>query len=75
MNDADLCRANGWKVGDRLLSDVGYGPTTIELTVIGESQISAAIVSHNSVAPEGQEMLETLSGRTWRRLEDPLPAR
>jgi hypothetical protein len=75
MNDADQCRANGWKVGDRLLSDVGYGPTTIELTAIGESQISATIVSHNGVAPEGQEILETLSGRTWRRLEDPLPAR
>jgi hypothetical protein len=75
MNDADQCRANGWKVGDRLLSDVGYGPTTIELTAIGESQISATIVSHNGVAPEGQEILKTLSGRTWRRLEDPLPAR
>ena len=41
MNDADLCRANGWKAGYCLLSDVGYGPTTIELTVIGESQISS----------------------------------
>ena len=56
MNDADQCRANGWKVGDSLLSDVGYGPTMIELTAIGESQISATIVSHNGVAPEGQEI-------------------
>jgi hypothetical protein len=75
MNDAEQCRANGWKVGDRLMSDEGYGPTAIELTAIGESQITATVVSHNGVTPEQPEMVETLSGRTWRRLEDPLPAR
>ena len=75
MNDADQCRANGWVVGDRLIGDEGYGPTLIELTAIGESRISASIVSHNGVARERDEVLETLAGRTWRRLEDPLPAR
>jgi hypothetical protein len=75
MNDADQCRANGWKVGDRLMSDVGYGPMTIELLDIGESRISATVVSQNGTPPEKEERLESLSGRTWRRLEDPLPAR
>ncbi len=75
MNDADQCRANGWTVGDRLMGDEGFGPTLIELTAIGESEISATIISHNGVALEHKEELSTLSGRTWRRLEDPLPAR
>lgn len=75
MNDADLCRAKGWGVGDRLIGDEGEGPTLIELTAVGESRISATIISHNGLALERDEVLETLSGRTWRRLEDPLPAR
>ena len=29
MNDADQCRDKGWKVGDRLMGDDGYGPTLV----------------------------------------------
>jgi hypothetical protein len=75
MTDAELCRANGWKVGDRLMGDAGTGPTLIELTAVGERRISARIISHNGVALKHAETLETLDGRTWHRLEDPLPAR
>lgn len=75
MDDIEQCRMNDWKVGDRLISDDGTGPTQIELTEIGPSGVSATVLSHNGVKLDQEETLDTLAGRTWRRLETPLPAR
>lgn len=51
---ADFCREMGWDVGQRLVGDEGYGPTTIQITAIGESLLLA-----KAIHPKPQ------SERTW----------
>lgn len=52
MSPADLCAVNGWKVGDRLVGDEGYGPTVIEITAIGWFEILAMQISHTDTSGE-----------------------
>ena len=67
MNDAEICRKNGWTVGARLVGDEGYGPTVIQITAIGEENIIAREISRNGVAVVAGESSWTLSYRDWRR--------
>lgn len=63
LASAELCRRNGWGVGTRLVGDegYGYGPTTIEITGIGEALIFA-----KEVAPKQRsEAAWTLCCREW----------
>lgn len=66
MNDYELCKANGWGPGTRLIGDQGYGPTTIELTYISP-QIVVAIT--HAVAgkhlPVPRERTWSLQSRNW----------
>jgi hypothetical protein len=64
MNDADICRKNGWGIGTRLVGDEGYGPTVIEITGLGETHLLAKTISHNGKSE--LEHLWTLSCREWR---------
>lgn len=59
---ADTCRRLGWQVGDRLVSDEGYGPTTITITAIGDRQILAKSES-------GRESSWVLWCRPWVNLD------
>lgn len=69
MSDAEKCRKNGWRVGDRLVGDEGYGPTVIELTAIGRDGILAVQLSHNGDKSQHErEGHWTLSNRKWRRV-------
>lgn len=65
---ADICRANGWQVGTRLVGDEGHGPTMIEITAIGERAILAKAISEGGepiMAPEGMWFL---SYRDWQEV-------
>ena len=56
----------GFKVGDRLVGDEGYGPTVIELCYIGERRILAHTISHKELVysqPMYREETWTLSVR------------
>lgn len=64
LDDADICRRNGWKVGTRLACDEG---TTIEITAIGERHLLAKEVHP---CPR-QETTWTLSCRDWRAISGP----
>lgn len=70
ISPADVCRANGWGVGTRLVGDEGNGPTVIEITAIGRSSIMAIPISHKGkpeVCPrEGSWVLWC---RDWRLAE------
>lgn len=65
MNDANLCRKNGWGPGTRLAGDEGYGETVIEITAIGESRILCKLISHNGEPKMQIESMWTLSCRNW----------
>lgn len=67
MSDAQKCRENGWKVGDRLAGDEGYGVTVIELTAIGESGILAKGISHKGEPVDWGESYWTLWCRDWKK--------
>lgn len=65
FTDAELCRRNGWGAGTYLVGDEGYGPTTIEITAVGERCILA-----RTVAPRrASETTWTLRNRDWNRAE------
>lgn len=69
--DVDICRANGWTVGDRLVGDEGYGPTVIRITAIGEQRILAIAESHNGVPAQApSEGVWTLAHRSWQPAPD-----
>ena len=69
---AEICRANGWTVGTRLVGDEGHGPTVIEITAIGEQCILARMLRHNELdrsrlwAIYTRESIWPLSTRDWR---------
>jgi hypothetical protein len=75
MDDVDLCRANCWAAGDKLIGEDGYGTILVELTGVSADGISARVVARNGVAIHPPQPLDTLTGRSWHRYEDPLPAR
>jgi hypothetical protein len=66
-NSAEVCRANKWKAGTRLVGDEGSGPTVIEITAVGESGLLAKAISHNGKKQDPpREGSWTLSNRDWK---------
>lgn len=63
---ADICRANGWGPGARLIGDEGYGPEIIEITGLGERLLLAKSVSRKGRAVDGREGTWSLQFRDWR---------
>ena len=65
QSDADLCREMGWSQGQRLIGDEGYGPTTIQITAVGENRILA-----RAIHPRPRnENTWTLSCRDWQPVQ------
>lgn len=60
--DAETIRLNGWKVGDTLAGDEGYGEDRIRITAVGKSMI---LCCWND---EEREVPTTLSYREWRKV-------
>jgi hypothetical protein len=73
-SDADVCRANGWGPGTRLVGDEGYGPTVIEIRYVGERVIVAKAISHDGEPMDVRESVWTLSCRDWRVVDSAPPA-
>jgi hypothetical protein len=70
-SDAEECRDRGFKVGDRLVGNEGYGPTVIQLDYIGKTRILATEISHNG-EPRPMATPEdtwTLSCRDWELVQ------
>lgn len=65
-SDARLCRINGWKPGQLLVGDEGYGPTVIKITAIGEQAVLAMSITHNGKRTMDIEMCWTLKNRDWK---------
>ena len=57
---AVICRERGWKVGDRLIGDEGYGPEVIVITAIGAEKFLARREDG------GREGVWCLDAREWR---------
>ncbi len=70
LSDAERCRRNGWGPGTRLVGDEGYGPTTIEITAVGERSILAKVVHSSASHPSswGGESTWTLACRDWQEV-------
>lgn len=62
---AEFCREMGWGVGQRLVGDEGYGPTTIEITAIGEDKLLAKAI-HPKPRSENNW---TLCCRDWQPVQ------
>lgn len=66
MNDAELCRKNGWTPGTILEGDEGYGPERILITAIGEEFILARRVADTrGDSVDDSEATWTLNCRRW----------
>jgi hypothetical protein len=68
MNATDMCRTNGWNVGDSLDGDEGHGPTRIKIAAIGEELILARQTHQNGAPWDGYESLWTLAYRDWKKV-------
>lgn len=68
VSDADKCTKNGWKVGDLLEGDEGFGPTLIEITAIGDEKILARAIKHNGHPVPSYESCWKLDYRNWKRV-------
>jgi hypothetical protein len=67
-SSADECRERGFKVGDRLVGNEGYGPTVIEITAIGKESILAIMISQNGKPEKNDsESIWNLGYRDWDR--------
>lgn len=64
-NEAETCRLNGWKVGDRLVGTELGRTVTLLLTAIGERGILARVVDVDGIASDALERSWTLVCREW----------
>lgn len=71
MSSAEICRKNGWRPGNFLEGDEGYGPTVIQLTAIGAENVLARMISHDGKPADCRESHWTLEYRGWKRIERP----
>jgi len=65
---AKLCEEKGWKVGDKLVGDEGYGRTVIQITAIGERNVLAKRISHDGDPVDFYENTWTLFHRDWKKV-------
>lgn len=70
--EAEICRANGWQVGDVLEgveSLPGYSRLSrIRITAIGENSILARLIWEDGKGECGYECTWTLKARPWRKI-------
>jgi hypothetical protein len=72
MNDAELCRKNGWGPGTYLAGDEGGDETVIKITAIGERAILCKLISHGGEPMQRKwEAIWTLEYRDWREIQKP----
>jgi len=70
-SSAEECRQRGFKAGDRLIGDEGWGPTVIGITAIGETLLLAKPISYGEdhvIHP--YECAWTLDCRDWEKISD-----
>ena len=63
---ADICRANGWTVGDVLERASEIGRSRIRITAVGENSILARWQYSNNA--ESEEQLINLDSREWHKV-------
>lgn len=70
MSNVELCRQNGWKVGDVLEGDEGYGNglERIRITAIGEDNILARLILRNGKEIRHREAVWVLDCRVWEKV-------
>jgi hypothetical protein len=66
MNSAEICRANGWKVGDVLVGDECGTTACIQITAIG---IECVLACENDGGDLGYEREWSLEDRDWKKVE------
>lgn len=64
---AQICRANGWTVGDVLEGTDEVSTDRIRITAIGEAHVLARWQYADN--PESSERLISLDFRDWRKVE------
>ncbi len=68
MHEADICRARGWVVGDRLSGKECGVSSVIELRYIGEEIVVAKKVRRAGKVTDERECTWSLTCRDWRRV-------
>ena len=63
----EICRANGWTVGDMLEGQDEVSTDRIRITAIGEQNVLARWQYADN--PESSERLMSLDFREWRKVE------
>ena len=66
QTSADICRANGWTVGDVLEGYDALRLDRIRITAIGEDSVLARWLYVDM--PESEERLSFLDFREWRKV-------
>jgi hypothetical protein len=69
LSEANICRAEGWGVGTRLVGTEGTMRTVIEITALGEKTLLAKSAERRgNTGPYrfGPEHIWTLRYRDWR---------
>ena len=68
-NSVEICRANGWQVGDVLVGDDECSRGWIRITGMGETRVLARWLYADQ--PDSDERLVSLDFRDWRKVETP----
>jgi hypothetical protein len=69
-SSAEICRTNGWVVGDVLEGNEGYGADRIVITAIGEDGVLARKISvKNGEAVNARESAWSLDARPWVKVD------
>ena len=66
LTSAQICRANGWTVGDVLGRENEMGRSRIRIAAIGEAHILARWQYSNNA--ESEEQIINLYSRDWRKV-------
>ena len=66
LTSTDICRAQGWTVGDILEREDEFGREWIRITAIGEQNV--LVRWQYADMPESSERLMSLDFREWRKV-------
>jgi hypothetical protein len=69
LNSAERCHQEGWKVGDIVEGNEGFGPVRVRITYIGETTVFGKCISQSSVEVSTSEGAWSLLHFSWRKID------
>lgn len=68
-NSAERCYQEGWKVGDVVEGNEGFGPVRVRITSIGETSVMGRCIEQSSVEVSTAEGIWSLLHFSWRKID------